>query len=253
MLLSKDEPLPIMGIESEREPKPSDRAKIAAARRALDEVRDGMRVGLGTGSTASWFVKLLGEKVRQEGLRLLAVPTSLATAELARDEGIPLAELSEIDGKLDLTVDGADEFDAGLNLLKGGGGALLREKIVAAASERMFAIADDTKEVRRLGSFPLPVEIAQFSWRTTAARVEEALSDLQYGSRTGTLRFVGAEPFETDGGNYILDLAMGEIDHPEDLSKALSGVPGVFEHGLFCGLCDRVAVGSEDGSVRIVD
>ena len=253
MLLSEDKPLPIRGIESERELKPSDRAKIAAARRALDEVRDGMRVGLGTGSTASWFVRLLGEKVRQERLRLLAVPTSLATAELARDEGIPLAELSEIDGKLDLTVDGADEFDAGLNLLKGGGGALLREKIVAAASKKMFVIADDTKEVRRLGSFPLPVEIAQFSWSATAARVEEALSDLQYGNRARTLRFADAEPFETDGGNYILDFAMEEIADPGDLSKALSEVPGVLEHGLFCGLCDRVAVGSEDGSVRIVD
>ena len=253
MLVSEDESLPAKGIESECELNPSDRAKIAAARRALDEVCDGMRVGLGTGSTATWFVRLLGEKVRRERLRLLAVPTSVATAELARDEGIPLAELNEIDGKLDLTVDGADEFDAGLNLLKGGGGALLREKVVAAASKRMLVIAEEAKEVGRLGRFPLPVEIARFSWRATAARVEEALSDLRYENRTKMLRFADAGPFETDGGNYILDLALGEINHPGDLSKALSVVPGVFEHGLFCGLCDCVAVGSEDGSVRLVD
>ena len=245
--------MPTKEIESGHGLNPSDRAKVAAARRALDEVCDGMRIGLGTGSTASWFVRLLGEKVRSERLRLLAVPTSSATAKLARDEGIPLAELNDIDGKLDLTVDGADEFDADLNLLKGGGGALLREKIVTAASSRMFVIADEAKEVRRLGSFPLPVEIARFSWRATAARVEEALSDRQYENRIGTLRLSDAGPFETDGGNYILDLAMGEINHPGDLSKALSEVPGVFEHGLFCGLCDCVAVGSEDGSVRLVN
>ena len=245
--------MPTKEIESGRELNSSDKAKIAAARRALDEVCDGMRVGLGTGSTAIWFVRLLGERVRRERLRLLAVPTSLATAKLARDEGIPLAELNDIDGKLDLTVDGADEFDAGLNLLKGGGGALLREKIVAAASKRMLVIADGTKEVRRLGRFPLPVEIARFSWRATAARIEEALSDLQCENRVGTLRLADEGPFETDGGNYVLDLAMEEIAHPEDLSKALSEVPGVFEHGLFCGLCDCVAVGNEDGSFRIVD
>ena len=245
--------MPTKGIESCRKLNSSDKAKIAAARRALDEVCDGMRVGLGTGSTAIWFIRLLGERVRRERLRLLAVPTSLATAKLARDEGIPLAELNDIDGKLDLTVDGADEFDAGLNLLKGGGGALLREKIVAAASKRMLVIADWTKEVKRLGRFPLPVEVARFSWRATAARIEEALSDLQCEKRVGTLRLAGAEPFETDGGNYILDFAMEEIAHPKDLSKALSQVPGVFEHGLFCGLCDCVAVGNEDGSIRIVD
>lgn len=241
------------GIEFGRELNSSDKAKIAAARRALDEVCDGMRVGLGTGSTAAWFVRLLGERVQRERLRLLSVPTSFATAKLARDQGIPLAELNDIDGKLDLTVDGADEFDAGLNLLKGGGGALLREKIVAAASKRVFVIADGTKEVKRLGRFPLPVEIARFSWRATAARIKEALSDLQCENRVGKLRLADAGPFETDGGNYILDLAMEEIAHPEDLSKALSEVPGVFEHGLFCGLCDCVAVGNEDGSFRIVD
>lgn len=240
------------GIESERELNPSDTAKIAAARRALDEVCDGMRVGLGTGSTTNWFVRLLGERVRRERLQLLAVPTSFATAKLARDEGIPLAELNDIDGKLDLTVDGADEFDPDLNLLKGGGGAHLREKIVAAASKRMFVIVDEAKEVGRLGRFPLPVEVAQFSWRATAARVKDALSDLQYENRIGTLRLANASPFETDGGNYILDLAMEEISHPGELSKVLSEVPGVFEHGLFCGLCDCVAVGSEDGSARTI-
>lgn len=252
MPVSEDKSLATEGIETGCELSGSDRAKLAAARRALDEVVDGMRLGLGTGSTANWFVRLLGERVRREHLRLLAVPTSHAIARLARDEGIPLAELCDIDGKLDLTVDGADEFDADLNLLKGGGGALLREKIVASASKRMFVIADETKAVNRLGSFPLPVEVARFSWQATTARIGEALKDMHYENCCGKLRLADGKPFETDGGNHILDLTLGQIGDPRDLSRALCEVPGVFEHGLFCGLCDRVAVGSEDGSARIL-
>ena len=252
MLVSEDNSLETKGIETGRGLSALDRAKLSAARRALDEVVDGMRLGLGTGSTANWFVRVLGERVRRGHLQLLAVPTSHATAKLARDEGIPLAELNDIDGKLDLTVDGADEFDADLNLLKGGGGALLREKIVAAASKRMFVIADEAKEVKRLGSFPLPVEIAKFAWRGTAARIEEALKDMRYKNFRGILRLADGKPFETDGGNYILDMILGQIGDPRELSSALCEVPGVLEHGLFCGFCDCVAVGNEDGSARIV-
>ncbi len=231
---------------------PIDRAKYAAARRAVDFVEDGMRVGLGTGSTAGWMVRLLGETVRTEGLRIQGVPTSQRTAELAAQAGVPLTTLDAAKW-LDLTIDGADEFDADLNLIKGGGGALLREKIVATASDRMVVIADLAKEVRHLGAFPLPVEVIPFGWQTTRALIEETLVSLDVLGREVMLRRNGDRPFLTDQGNMILDLHLNRIGNPRQLSFVLNQIPGVVENGLFIDICDTVIVGHGDGRVEVRD
>ena len=231
---------------------PIDRAKYAAARRAVGEVESGMRLGLGTGSTAAWAVRLLGERIRTEGLKLTGVPTSSRTAELARSLGIPLVTLDEA-GWLDLTIDGADEFDARLDLIKGGGGALLHEKIVATASDRVIVIADAAKEVASLGAFALPVEVIPFGWQTTRALVEETLTGLDVMGRTVNLRMEGEAPFRSDEGNYILDLGLRRIGNPRQLSLVLNQIPGVVENGLFIDICDRVIVGHPDGRVAIRD
>ena len=231
---------------------PLDRAKLAAARRASDLVEDGMKLGLGTGSTAAWMVRCLAEKAREEGLRLICVPTSLRTATLARELGLKVVALEDA-GWLDLTIDGADEFDEDLVLIKGGGGALLQEKIVATASDRMVVISDATKEVRRLGAFPLPVEVIPFGWQTTRALVEETLTGLDVMGRTVNLRMEGEAPFRSDEGNYILDLGLRRIGNPRQLSLVLNQIPGVVENGLFIDICDRVIVGHPDGRVAIRD
>ena len=166
---------------------PIDKAKFVAAKRAAELVEDGMRVGLGTGSTAAWLVRCLGEMVREQGLKFRGVPTSTRTAELARELGIEVISLDEAKW-LDLTIDGADEFDAELNLIKGGGGALLQEKIVATASDRMVVITDASKEVETLGAFPLPVEVIPFGWQTTKALIEETLVSMDVLGRQATLR-----------------------------------------------------------------
>ena len=203
-----------------------------------------MRLGLGTGSTAAKFVDLLGAKVR-EGLEVVCVPTSEATRIQAEDLGIPLATLEEQSG-LDLTVDGADELDENLQLIKGGGGAHLREKIVAAASTRMVVIADDSKRVSKLGAFPLPVEIVSFGWRTTHSKVSDTVR--MNGCRGPvTLRGGEGNPFVTDNGNYILDCAFGEIDGPEQVATQLSLIPGVVEHGLFIGLTHAAVIAGAKG------
>lgn len=222
----------------------SDTLKLQAAERALGYVRPGMRLGLGTGSTAAKFVDLLGGKVKQ-GLDVVCVATSEATRIQAQGLGIPLTTL-DIEPELDLTVDGADEIDGQLRLIKGGGGAHLREKIVAAASRRMVVIADDSKRVRRLGAFPLPVEIAMFGWRATLTRVREGA---QAGNCKGpvTLRGSPGDPFVTDNGNYILDCAFGEIGDPERLAAQLSSLPGVIEHGLFIGLTHAAVIAGVNG------
>lgn len=231
---------------------PIDRAKFAAARRSVDFVEDGMRVGLGTGSTAAWMVRCLGELVREDGLRIQGVPTSRRTAELARAAGIPLVSLDEAKW-LDLTIDGADEFDGELNLIKGGGGALLHEKIVATASDRMIVIADLAKEVRRLGAFPLPVEVIPFGWQTTKALIEETLVSLDVLGRDVVLRMNAGEPFRTEEGNLILDLHLNRIGNPRQLSLVLNQIPGVVENGLFIDICDTVVVGHGDGRVEVRD
>ena len=231
---------------------PIDKAKFVAAKRAADLIEDGMRVGLGTGSTAAWLVRSLGEMVREEGLKIKGVPTSTRTADLARDVGIEAMSLDEARW-LDLTIDGADEFDGDLNLIKGGGGALLHEKIVATASDRMVAIADIGKEVKTLGAFPLPVEIIPFGWQTTQALIEETLISMDVLGRSATLRMNGDRPFVTDEGNRILDLHLQRIGNPRQLALAINQMPGVVENGLFIDICDTVVVGYGDGRVELRD
>ncbi len=231
---------------------PIDKAKFVAAKRAVDFVEDGMRVGLGTGSTAAWMVRCLGELVRDEGLRIKGVPTSARTAQLAREVGIDVISLDEAKW-LDLTIDGADEFDGDLNLIKGGGGALLQEKIVATASDQMIVIADIGKEVERLGAFPLPIEVIPFGWQTSKTLVEEILISMDVLGRDATLRMVGDRPFVTDEGNHILDLHLNRIGNPRQLALVLNQVPGVVENGLFIDICDIVVVGYGDGRVEVRD
>ncbi|WP_126978786.1 ribose-5-phosphate isomerase RpiA [Frigidibacter oleivorans] len=231
---------------------PIDKAKFAAARRAVDYVEDGMRVGLGTGSTAAWMVRCLGERVREEDLRITGVPTSSRTADLARQMGITVVGLDEAKW-LDLTIDGADEFDANLNLIKGGGGALLQEKIVATASDQMIVIADAAKEVVTLGAFPLPIEVVPFGWQTTKALVEETLVSLDVLGRSTSLRLNGQQPFVTDEGNYIVDLHLSRIGNPRQLALILNQIPGVVENGLFIDICDIVIIGQGDGRVELRD
>jgi ribose 5-phosphate isomerase A len=223
--------------------------KRAAAAKALDFVRPGMRLGLGTGSTARHFIELLGERVRN-GLDVIGVPTSEATRDDAQRWGIPLATLDELP-ELDVTVDGADEIAPDLTLIKGGGGALLREKIVAAASARMIVIADESKCVPVLGRFPLPVEIAPFGAGATLRAVRTAVG----GPQAGTLEFRkgrDGHAFVTDGGHWIVDAALGRIEDPAGLARALAGVPGIMEHGLFIELAAMVIVGGPDG-VRTIE
>ena len=230
----------------------ADTAKRAAARRAVDFVQDGMRLGLGTGSTAAFMVKRLGERVRGEGLRVMGVPTSSRTAAMARDEGINVVTLDEAKW-LDLTIDGADEFDPELNLIKGGGGAHLQEKIVATASDRMIVISDAAKRVGRLGAFPLPVEVICFGWQTTRVLLEELIAALGMPGREMTLRMNGDKPFVSDEGNFILDLHLGAIANSRQLAMVINQVPGVVENGLFIDICDLVIIGHADGSTELVE
>ncbi|MGR3519674.1 ribose-5-phosphate isomerase RpiA [Brevirhabdus sp.] len=231
---------------------PSDRAKFLAARRAVDYVEDGMRVGLGTGSTAAWMVRCLGDLVREEGLRVTGVPTSRRTADLARQVGIKVVTLEEAKW-LDLTIDGADEYDPNLHLIKGGGGALLHEKIVATASDQMVVIADISKQVDKLGAFPLPVEVIPFGWQTTKMLLEETLINMDVMGRTCTLRLDMDKPYVTDEGNYILDLHLRRIGKPGQLALVLNQIPGVVENGLFIDICDVVVIGHQDGRVEVRD
>lgn len=231
---------------------PIDKAKFVAAKKSVEFVEDGMRVGLGTGSTAAWMVRCLGEMVREDGLKIRGVPTSTRTAALAREVGIEVISLDEARW-LDLTIDGADEFDAEFNLIKGGGGALLQEKIVATASDRMIVISDVSKEVENLGAFPLPVEVIPFGWQTTKALVEEMLDSLDVLGQTSTLRMNGDTPFFTDEGNHIIDLHLNRIGNPRQVAMVLNQIPGVVENGLFIDICDTVIVGYGDGRVQVRD
>ncbi len=230
---------------------PIDTAKFVAAKRACDFVESGMKVGLGTGSTAAWMVRCLGEMVR-DGLDITGVPTSSRTADLAREVGIKVVTLEEA-GWLDLTIDGADEFDAELNLIKGGGGALLHEKIVATASDRMIVIADPSKEVAALGAFPLPVEVIPFGWSATRALIEETLPSLDVLGLDVRRRMVGDEPYRTDEGNFILDLHLGRIGDPRQFALIINQIPGIVENGLFIDICDVIVLGHGDGRVEVRD
>lgn len=223
--------------------------KRQAAARALEDVRDGMKLGLGTGSTARHFVDLLGERVRA-GLKVVGVPTSEVTREQAIQCGIPLTTLDETP-QLDLTIDGADEVDPALDLIKGGGGALLREKIVAAASERMTVIADATKWVEALGRFPLPIEVVPFGLEATRRAVAAAVASSGASGELKLRKRPDGSTLLTDGGHYILDAHLGRIELPEVLALALNQVPGVVEHGLFLGLATAAFLAGADG-VRVL-
>lgn len=230
------------------DPAQTDHSKDAAARAAVALVQPGMRLGLGTGSTAAIFVRRLAERVKAEGFDLRCAATSKATADLASSLGLTVEALDDI-GWLDLTIDGADEVDPDLNLIKGGGAAHLREKIVATASDRMVVIADQGKVVDRLGAFHLPVEVIVFGWQATRTLIQRALDDLGLTQRPILLRKRDGAPLLTDEGNYILDLALETIPDAPALARRLSAIAGVVEHGLFLNICQLAIIGRPDGSV----
>jgi ribose 5-phosphate isomerase A len=217
-----------------------DREKQLAAEGAAALVEDGMIVGLGTGSTAAFALRKLGERIRG-GLKIRGVPSSRWAEAAAREAGIPLLDFSQTT-RIDLTLDGADEFDPALNLIKGGGGALFREKIVAAASRRLVIFADATKRVPVLGKFPLPVEVNPFGWQVVVRKLEDL------GAKV-TLRQAGGQPFVTDNQGYILDCAFGTIPQPAELEARIREITGVMECGLFCGMAETVVI-AEGETVR---
>jgi ribose 5-phosphate isomerase A len=218
--------------------------KQLAAEKAVEYVEEGMKVGLGTGSTAYWAIRKLGERV-SEGLKITAVATSRASEEQARELGIPLVAFGDIDS-LDLTIDGADELDNSLQLIKGGGGALLREKIVASNSTRMIVIADEGKVVNTLGKFPLPVEIVPFAWEWTVAELAKLGCQPE-------LRRSEEELYKTDNGNYIADCRFEAIESAPKLALTIQSIPGVVDHGLFIGIAAMAIVGKHDGSIEIIE
>ena len=212
-----------------------EKEKRIAAARSVEFIEDGMAVGLGSGSTARYFVRELGKRIREEGLNVQGIPTSGKTSQLALAEGIRLSDFSRI-RRLDVTVDGADEVDPAMNLIKGGGGALLREKIVASATDRMIVVCDSRKPVDWLGKFPLPVEVVSFGWQLAANKIGSL-------GCQAVLREIAGKPFLTAQGNFILDCHFEKIVDAEELSCQLRGIVGVVETGLFVGLTDLVIVG----------
>jgi ribose 5-phosphate isomerase A len=225
-----------------------DDRKRRAAVAALEGIVSGMKLGLGTGSTADQFVRALAEKVKA-GLDIVGVPTSERTAELARSLGIRLATLEE-EPSLDVTIDGADELDSQLRLVKGGGGALLREKIVATASKRMVVIADDSKVVDMIGAFPLPIEVAPFGLGATERAIAALAAKL---GLTGPMRLrqAGSESYKTDGGHYIIDASFGRIPDPEALAAGLDVIAGVMGHGLFLGIATEAVIARQNDVIRL--
>jgi len=221
----------------------NDQAKEAAARSSLQFVKEGQVVGLGTGSTAKYFVQFLGEKVKQ-GLHVRAIASSVRSQEQAIGLGIPITNFDECQ-QIDVTVDGADEVDPQLRLIKGGGGALLREKIVASATKQFVIIVDASKRVPVLGKFPLPVEVIKFSQALIAKKIAAL------GARVELRHSPDGQPYLTDENNYILDCHFGQIPDPETLARQLSDMPGVVEHGLFIGMASLVLVAGENGVVEM--
>ena len=227
-----------------------DRAKIAAGRRAVETYcADGLRLGLGSGSTSHFFVRGLAEKV-QEGLDIIGVPTSTATRDLALQLGVPLADLNDV-GELDVTIDGFDEMDRQGSMIKGGGACLLWEKIVARASKKMVVVADESKLVTTLGTFPLPIEIVRFGHVSTERLVQDLLGDLGYPDVKMTPRLRGGERLVTDTGNYLVDAHLQQITEPGHLTVELNRIPGVVENGLFVGIAREVVLGRPDGTADI--
>lgn len=213
-----------------------------AAEKAVEAIQDGMKVGLGTGSTAYWAILKIGERVR-DGLKIEAVATSRASEQLAEESGITLVSFESLD-RLDLTIDGADEVDENLHLVKGGGGALLREKIVAAQSDKLIIVADESKAVQTLGAFPLPVEVVPFAHEWTKRSLEETGATVNWRRADGDL-------YITDNGNYIADCSYGQIKEPGSLAALLNAIPGVVDNGLFVGMADQVIIAAADGQLRI--
>src|ERR1700733_14889132 len=224
--------------------------KLAAAMRALEYVEDGMKLGLGSGSTAEAFLEVLAPRVRG-GLKIVGTASSERTAQKARSLAIPLADLDTL-APLDLTIDGADEADRAFNLIKGGGGGLLREKIAGASSRKMGVIADASKLVARLGKFPLPVEVSTFGHSTTAARIVQATAKLGYARLQPMLRQKDGAPYKTDGGNYIYDCAFRAITATAALAAVLSATVGVIDHGLFVGLASVLVIAGDD-KVEVIE
>ena len=211
--------------------------KQNAARTAVDQIEDGMLVGLGTGSTAAFAIGYLGEKVRS-GLTISAIPTSEASKKQAQSEGIPLIDF-ETSPSIDLCIDGADEIDSELNMIKGGGGAHLREKIVSSSAKRYLIIIDSSKQVETLGTFPLPVEVIPFGWQVVSRKLKDM-------NASPELRKAGPQPFVTDEGNYILDCHFNSIPEVEQLETELNRIPGIVESGLFVAMCDQMIMGKGD-------
>ena len=216
-----------------------DEIKKLVGQQAAQLVQNNMTVGIGTGSTVYWLIMELGERVKQ-GLFFRAIPTSKKTATLAAEQNIPLAELNDVTS-IDITIDGADEIDPNLQLIKGGGGALLQEKMVAAASRELFILADETKLVQQLGKFPLPLEVIPFGWKQVRRKLKETYEI------EAALRHKDGQPFVSDHGHYILDCPFQQIENPDILSYDLNAIPGVVDNGLFVNMADLVLVGDRDG------
>jgi ribose 5-phosphate isomerase A len=221
-----------------------EESKRRAAEKAVECISDGMVVGLGTGSTVYWAIQKIGERIK-EGLNIKAIATSNHSENLAKELGIILVPFSEIE-VIDITIDGADEVDSEWNLIKGGGGALLREKIVATASKQLIIIVDESKLVSSLGKFPLPVEIVKFGFEMTIKK----LSILGCNPK---LRILDNKPYNTDNGNYIIDCNFGRIGHPKELHNEINMIPGVVDNGLFINIAKQVIVGYQDGTVKNFD
>jgi ribose 5-phosphate isomerase A len=218
--------------------------KKLCAEKAVEQIKDGMTIGLGTGSTVEYALRKLGEKVKKD-LTIQGIPTSIHTMRIAKEENIPITSLEE-NPVIDLTIDGADEVDSYLNLIKGGGGALTREKIIAFNSKKVIIVVDDSKIVKALGiDFPLPVEILKFGWTSTKKALEG------FGCSVELREIMENEPFITDNGNYILDCEFDRIDDSEQLELEINRIPGVVENGLFIGLVNEVIVGAKQGILTL--
>ena len=228
-----------------------DEAKRVAAAKAIDTfLKEGMTIGLGSGTTSRWFVRILGERVTN-GLRVTGVPSSKSTGQLAQEVGVPLADLNDV-GQLDLTIDGADEIDGKGRMIKGGGANLLWEKIVACASKRMVAIVDESKVVERLGRFPLPIEVIPFAWRSTERHLQKLFKDEGFADVHFDVRGGLQKPLVTDSGHYLLDYHLQVIPDPESLGTKLNQIPGVVEHGLFINIATDAVVGHATGHAEVV-
>jgi len=228
-----------------------DEAKRAAAAQAIERfLKDGMTIGLGSGTTSRWFVRILGERV-VKGLHVTGVPSSKSTGQLAEEVGVPLADLNDV-GQLDLTIDGADEIDGKGQMIKGGGANLLWEKIVASASNKMVCIVDESKLVERLGRFPLPVEVVPFAWRSTERHIRKLFGNSGLGDPKIEMRGGFETPLVTDSGHYLLDCHLEKISDPRDLGEKLNQIPGVVEHGLFIGIATDAVVGHPSGAAEVI-